>query len=98
MATVQVNFTTEDEEYTMVFDDSYKSWREQLQEYIWQLNNHKTSFKIGEIYLSHSRFVQTGLKWCALEEYEAELRAIGDQRFISDFNWVLIQLPKVIKL
>ena len=98
MATVQVNFKTEDEEYTMVFGDSYKKWREQLQEYIWQLNHNKTAFKIGEIYLSHSRFVQTGLKWCTLETYQEELRAIGDQRFVSDFNWVLIQLPKVIKL
>lgn len=98
MATVQVVFNTDkDGEYTMVFGDSYKKWREQLQEYIWQLNHHKNAFKIESLYLSHSRFVQTGLKWCEFDEYRDML--VKEQgRDPLDFNWVRIELPKVIIL
>jgi len=96
MSTVQVNFVTDTEEYTMIFGDSYKTWRQQLQEYIWQLNAHSTAFTIHEMYLSHSRFRQDGLKWCTVEEYALELAEEG--RDLNKMNWHQIKLPKVIQL
>lgn len=98
MATVQVNFHTENQDYTMVFGDSYKTWREQLQEYVWMLKNKDILFRITEVFISHSRFIQTGLKWCRFEDYQEELLAIGDKRNPFEFNWEQISLPKVIKL
>lgn len=100
MATVKVEFSNNDsvgEKFTLVFGDSYKTWKMQLQEYLWRRrNNSDVGVTIENIYLSHSRFTQDGLKWCTLEAYAKELKDLG--RDINKFNWVKIDLPKSIEL
>jgi hypothetical protein len=74
----------------MIFGNSYKTWREQLDEYEdW---GRRTDLKLVELYQSSERFVQHGLKWCPYDEYQEELDFEAKDlkrgaRQLKDFAW-----------
>lgn len=103
MSTVKVQFTTDEETYTMVFGDSYKTWQMQLQEYIYYLKRKDRKFTINKLDKSSEKFRQNGLKWCDIKEYQGELTEDALEmhtrvRNIEDFKWRPITLPKGIEL
>jgi hypothetical protein len=51
----------------MIFGNSYKTWREQLDEY--EDCGRRTDLTLKELYWSPERFVQHGFKWCDYNSY-----------------------------
>ena len=78
----------------MIFGNSYKTWREQLDEYEdW---GRRTDLTLVALYWSPERFVQHGLKWCDYEHYQEELDFEAKDlkrgpRRLKDFVWTLVQ-------
>ena len=74
----------------MIFGNSYKTWREQLDEFEdW---GRRTDLTLAKLYWSPERFVQHGLKWCAYDKYQAELDFEAKdlkrgRRQLEDFVW-----------
>jgi len=55
----------------IIFDNSYKTRREQLDEYEdW---GRRTDLKLVQLYWCPERFVQHDLKWCDYDRYQEEL-------------------------
>lgn len=103
MSTVVASFKTDTEEYEMVFGDSYKTWQMQLNEYLMMLHNRETQYKITGLRKSNAKFVQHGLKWCAVDEYQSELKFeakdTGKQpRRFDAMSFSPIHIPKEINV
>lgn len=103
MSTVVTSFKTDAEEYEMVFGDSYKTWQMQLNEYLMMLHNRKTQYKITGLRKSNAKFVQHGLKWCSVDEYQDELKFEAKDtgkpaRKFDTMSFSPIHIPKEINV
>lgn len=62
-------------EYTMLFGDSYKSWKQQYSEYLRRFNDIPV-----KAFKSRSKWKGWGgLKWCSEENFQEELNREGCQ-------------------
>ncbi|MGM7720636.1 spore protein H [Metabacillus sp. Hm71] len=70
---VRVTFS---EDHVMLFGDSYKPWRIQLDEYMWSFKPEK----VLNVESSHSKWVGWGgLKWCPDSKFQHQLNREGCQ-------------------
>ena len=68
---VIIDFLFNSEKKQYVFGDSYKSWKMQLREFILSEKIKENQFL--KVKSCEKEFPQNGLKWCLLEEFQAEL-------------------------
>lgn len=81
-----IKFKNDTEEFNMLFGDSYKSWQDQLMEYM-SITKLKP-YKPYCISYSKEKWISYGgLKWCCLDNFQDELKVEGDDRKISDFHF-----------
>jgi hypothetical protein len=75
---VRVTFT---DDSIMLFGDSYKPWKMQLDEYLWiAKRNTGKSLEITKVESSKSKWISWGgLKWCPHEKFQKELNREGCQ-------------------
>lgn len=61
----------------MLFGDSYKTWKEQVREYL----EYTKVLGVKNVESSQSKWIAWGgLKWCAEEDFQAELNREGCQQ------------------
>ena len=70
---------------TMLFGDSYKSWHTQFAEFV----RANKPIEVLEAHSSSEPWISYGgLKWCELSEFSGCLTEEGEQREVSDFQFV----------
>ena len=76
---VKIKFKLGKGTFTMLFGDSYKSWKEQLREYCTALKLHD-EIKVLGVETSKEEWISWGgLKWCNEQEFQDELDREGCQ-------------------
>jgi hypothetical protein len=76
MSIVKVKFKVNGRKITMMFGDSYKSWREQLREF---MDYHK-HYIVESAWQSTSKWIGWGgLKWCDESIFQLQLNREGCQ-------------------
>lgn len=74
---VRVQFN---EEHVMLFGNSYKTWEEQLDEYLWLLKRDGELNSVKGVTVSNNKWVSWGgLKWCSEERFQHHLNREGCQ-------------------
>lgn len=83
---VSIKFKSDVEEFSMLFGDSYKSWQDQLAEYMFITK--LRPYKPYHVHYSKKKWISYGgLKWCCLDNFQEELKKSNDKRNIDDFNF-----------
>jgi len=74
---------------TMLFGDSYKSWFQQFAEFV----RANKPIEVLEAHISSEPWISYGgLKWCEKSDFEYELMEEGEDREVSDFQFVANKL------
>ncbi|MES5957434.1 spore protein H [Bacillus fungorum] len=74
---VRVQFA---ESHVMMFGNSYKTWEEQLDEYLWLLKRDGELNSVKGVTVSDNKWVSWGgLKWCPENKFQHQLNREGCQ-------------------
>lgn len=85
--TICIRFKSETDEFSMLFGDSYKTWYEQLTEFLFVTK--VRPYKPYYVLISKEKWISYGgLKWCCLDEFNNELKKENKNRSVDDFNFV----------